>query len=96
MVRNARGRMQPPINDIEDYWSPAEKAHVGRMLACSFHGSPATVRDKLTAFIARAGADELMITAQIYDHQARLRSYEIAAQAREALAREQAEAAPAQ
>ena len=79
MIRNTRGRMQPPIDDIEAYWSPAEKAHVGRMLACSFHGSPATVRDKLTAFIARTGADELMITGPIYDPAARLRSYELLA-----------------
>lgn len=79
MVRNTRGRMQPPIDDIETYWSPAEKAHVNRMLACSFHGSPATVRDRLIAFIERTGADELMITGPIYDHAARVRSYELLA-----------------
>ena len=45
---------------------------------------PDTVRRQLQAFIERTGADELMITAQIFDHQARLRSYEIAAQARDA------------
>ena len=79
MVRNTRGRMQPPIDDIEAYWSPAEKAHVSRMLACSFHGSPATVHDKLAAFIERTGADELMITGPIFDPAARIRSYELLA-----------------
>ena len=79
MVRNTRGRMQPPIDDIEAYWSPAEKAHVNRMLACSFHGAPASVHDKLAAFIERTGADELMVTAPIYDHAARLHSYELLA-----------------
>ena len=79
MVRNTRGRMLPPIDDIEDYWSPAEKAHVQRMLACSFHGSPATIRARLTDFIERTGADELMITGPIYEHAARVRSYELLA-----------------
>ncbi len=48
-------------------------------LSCSAIGAPATVRAAITAFIARTGADELMITSQIHDHQARLRSYEIVA-----------------
>ena len=79
MIRNTRGRMQPPIDDIEAWWTPAEKAHVNRMLACCFHGSPATVRDGLAAFIARTGADELMATGPIYDPQARLHSYALLA-----------------
>ena len=54
------------------------------VLSCSAIGSPETVRRQMQAFVERTGADELMITAQIYDHQARLRSYEIAAQARDA------------
>jgi alkanesulfonate monooxygenase SsuD/methylene tetrahydromethanopterin reductase-like flavin-dependent oxidoreductase (luciferase family) len=49
------------------------------VLSCSAIGSPETVERQLKAFIARTGADELMITSQIYDHAARLRSYEIAA-----------------
>jgi alkanesulfonate monooxygenase SsuD/methylene tetrahydromethanopterin reductase-like flavin-dependent oxidoreductase (luciferase family) len=52
------------------------------VLSCSAIGSPATVRQALHAFVERTGADELMITSQIFDHQARLRSYEIAAAAR--------------
>src|SRR5262245_12906603 len=50
LLRGARGRLQPPIDDIEGYWTPAEKAHASRMLACSFVGSPATVRAALTQF----------------------------------------------
>jgi alkanesulfonate monooxygenase SsuD/methylene tetrahydromethanopterin reductase-like flavin-dependent oxidoreductase (luciferase family) len=49
------------------------------VLSCSAIGSPETVERQLRDFIARTGADELMITSQIYDHAARLRSYEIAA-----------------
>ena len=49
------------------------------MLSCSVVGSPETVRRGLEAFVARTGADELMVTSQIYDHEARLRSYDLAA-----------------
>ena len=83
MLRGTRGQLQPPIDDIDTYWSPLEKAHAQRMLACSFFGSPKTVRAELDAFIAQTGADELMCNAAIYDHGARLRSYELLAQLRD-------------
>ena len=79
MFRGTRGRLQPPIDDIETYWSPAEKMQAFSMLACSFVGSAATVERDLQAFAARTGADELMVASAIYDHAARLRSYEILA-----------------
>lgn len=81
MVRNTRGQMQPPIDDIEQYWTPAEKAQAMRMLACSFTGSPGTIRRELQAFVERTGADELIATGPIFDHAARLRSFELLAQA---------------
>jgi alkanesulfonate monooxygenase SsuD/methylene tetrahydromethanopterin reductase-like flavin-dependent oxidoreductase (luciferase family) len=49
------------------------------VLSCSAIGSPATVSAQLKSFIERTGADELMVTSQIFDHAARLRSYEITA-----------------
>jgi alkanesulfonate monooxygenase SsuD/methylene tetrahydromethanopterin reductase-like flavin-dependent oxidoreductase (luciferase family) len=52
------------------------------VLSCAAVGGPVTVRQQLDAFIERTGADELMITCQMFDHEARLRSYEIAADAR--------------
>jgi alkanesulfonate monooxygenase SsuD/methylene tetrahydromethanopterin reductase-like flavin-dependent oxidoreductase (luciferase family) len=52
------------------------------VLSCSAIGAPDTVEQHLKAFVERTGADELMITSQIYDHAARLRSYEIAAEIR--------------
>ena len=79
MVRNARGQLSAPIDDIDTYWSPAEKAHASRMLSCSFVGSPETLRGQLDAFIERTGADELMVSAAIFEQSARLRSYEILA-----------------
>ena len=78
-VRGARRQLAPPINDIESYWSPMEKAQVSNMLACSFVGSPETVRAGLERFIEQTGADELMIASAIYNHSARLRSYELLA-----------------
>ncbi len=79
MVRGARGKLQPPIDDIEPYWSPAEKAHVSQMLRYAFIGSPETLRRELGAFVAKTGADEIMVTAPIFDHEKRKRSYEIVA-----------------
>jgi luciferase family oxidoreductase group 1 len=80
IVRGTRGRLRPPIDDIDTYWSPAEKAQASAMLACAFVGSAETVRESLARFIADTGADELMIASAIYDHPARLRSYEIFSQ----------------
>jgi luciferase family oxidoreductase group 1 len=77
LFRGARGKLQPPIDDIESYWSPHEKAQAMNMLSRSFVGSPKTVQGGLETFIAETGADEVMVAAAIYDHSKRLRSYEI-------------------
>jgi alkanesulfonate monooxygenase SsuD/methylene tetrahydromethanopterin reductase-like flavin-dependent oxidoreductase (luciferase family) len=53
---------------------------LAEVLSCSAIGSPATVRRDLKAFADRTGADEIIVASMIYDHQARLRSYEIAAE----------------
>lgn len=79
MMRNARGKMQPPIDDIETYWSGAEKAQAQHMLTYSFVGSPQTVKRELGEFLRVTGVDELMVTGSIYDHEARLRSFELLA-----------------
>ncbi|MDB5635040.1 MAG: alkane 1-monooxygenase [Tardiphaga sp.] len=81
MFRGTRGLSQPPIDDIETYWSPAEKAQAMRMLARSIVGSPETVRAGLAALTAETGADELMVVSDVYDHAARLHSYELIAKA---------------
>lgn len=79
MVRGARGLLPPPIDDIENFWSPLEKSQASAMLACSFYGSPETIRAKLDPLIEATGADELMVAAAIWDHKARVRSYELLA-----------------
>jgi len=71
--------LQPPVAAYADRLGPAERAMLDQVLSCSAIGAPGTVRRQLQAFVDRTGADELMITSQIFDHQARLRSYEITA-----------------
>jgi luciferase family oxidoreductase group 1 len=78
-VRGTRGQLPPPIDDIERYWTPMEKAQVSTMLSVSFVGSPRSVLHGLATFIDRTGVDELIVAAAIYDHGARLRSYELLA-----------------
>ena len=79
MVRGARGLMPPPVDAMEGRWSALERAHAERMLACSFVGSPDTVREALGGFVARAGADELMVHVPVFDQEERLRSMELLA-----------------
>ncbi len=81
MVRGARGQLPPPVDDIESFWSPTEKAQASAMLACSFYGSTATIKAKMAPLIEATGADELMVAAAIWDHPARVRSFELLAQA---------------
>jgi len=80
VVRGRRGRLPPPIDDIDSYWTPDEKAQVSAMLERSFVGSRETVRAGLEEFSKQTAVDELIVAAAIYDHIARLRSYEILAQ----------------
>ncbi len=80
LVRGTRTVSRPPIDDIETFWTPAEKTQVMQMLARSIIGSPSTVRAGMEALIAETGADELIIVSDVYDHQARLRSFELIAE----------------
>jgi len=92
MFRGTRGLSQPPIDDIESYWSPMEKSQAMQMLGRSIVGSVATVRAGLQALVADTGADELMIVSDVYDHKVRLRSYEMIADAAKGLASASADA----
>jgi luciferase family oxidoreductase group 1 len=77
MLRRARGLLPPPLENIESYWSPVEKAQASNMLRYAFAGSADTVRSALQLCIAETAADEVMVASAIFDHEARLRSYEI-------------------
>ncbi len=84
--RGVPGQLPPPVNSLDGVWTPMEKAQVEHALSCAVVGSPTRVRDGLADFIARTGADELIITAQVFDHEARKRSYTLVAEQRERMA----------
>jgi luciferase family oxidoreductase group 1 len=72
-------KLPPPVPRYADALPPQARAMLDQVLTCSAIGDAATVKAKIEAFVELTGADELMITSQIYDHGARLRSYEIVA-----------------
>ena len=79
-LRSGRpARLPPPLRHYPQLAGPAERALLDSVMSCSAIGAPDTVRAGLSAFIERTGADELMIASQIFEHSARLRSYEITA-----------------
>ena len=80
LLRGTRGLSQPPIDDIDTYWSPAEKQQASKMLARSVIGDPSIVHAGLAAFVAETAVDELVVVSDIYDHGARLKSFEIIGQ----------------
>ncbi len=84
--RGTPGPLPPPVDNMDDLWSPMEREQAAQALAYSVIGAPDSVERGLQAIIDQTGADELMLTAQIYDHTARLRSFEIAAEVRERMA----------
>ncbi|MGE8234229.1 MAG: LLM class flavin-dependent oxidoreductase [Stenotrophomonas sp.] len=79
--RGTPGRIPAPVDDIEAFWAPHEKAGVERALACSIVGDAAQVAEGLVAFVERHRPDEMMLAANIYDPAARLRSFDLAMQA---------------
>jgi luciferase family oxidoreductase group 1 len=72
-------RLPPPVRDYRERIGPMERGLLDQVLSCSAIGAPATVARSLQAFVARTGADELMINSPMFDPIARLRSYEITA-----------------
>jgi luciferase family oxidoreductase group 1 len=85
MRRNTRGQLPPPIDNLDTFCEPHEKAAVTQMLQCSVVGSLETVKKELRHWLDATGANEILFTGQIFDHQARLRSFEIAAEAAQSL-----------
>jgi luciferase family oxidoreductase group 1 len=83
--RGTPGQIPPPIEDIDSYWSPAEKASASMTLLCSVVGSPNAVERGLLKFIEVMQPDEIITTAHIYDHSARLRSFELLSEIRSRL-----------
>ena len=78
MRLGAPGKLPPPVRDFDLSLGEQERRMLAEFTSCSVVGSPETVRVGMAEFVARTGADELMLVAQIYDHDARLRSFKMA------------------
>lgn len=85
LVRGKPGRLPRPIDDIDQYWNPLERTQASMMLHRSFVGAADMVQQGLEDFIEETGVDEIIVASAIYDHAARLRSYEILAELAQAL-----------
>jgi luciferase family oxidoreductase group 1 len=86
LIRGMPQEVPAPVDTMAGRWSLAERTHVDRMTRISAVGSPATLRKQLEALVESTEADEVIATAQIFDHEARLRSFEIAAEVFQAMA----------
>ncbi len=85
-LRSGRpGKLPPPREGYLAQLGPQAQDLLDHVLACSAIGAAPAIEDQVKAFIARTGADELMITCNMYEHAARLRSFEIMAQLKDAL-----------
>lgn len=80
IITGERNLLQPPVDNIADVLSSYEAEQINQMLACTFVGSKALVKEDMESFLAQTQVDEIMVSAHIFDHQAKLRSYEIFAE----------------
>lgn len=85
IITNKRKPLQPPVNNIEELFDPMELYAVEQMLAVSFIAGPETLKAQLAQFIEQTGVDEIMVSSHMYSHEAKLRSYEIFADAMKSL-----------
>ena len=83
--RGQPGQLPPPIDDIASFAAPVEALQLERSLRCSFVGNFQTVKNGIAGFLAETKADELIVTGHVFDHLARLKSFAIAAEVRDAL-----------
>lgn len=81
IVRGRPGMLNPPVDSMEPLWTPQEKAYVHNSLRFSVAGGKDTVRERLQVLLEQTGADEWIVAGQIYDHHARLKSYQLLSEA---------------
>lgn len=77
IVTGKRELLQPPIDNMDGVWDEMEEAAVNQMLAIAFIGGSEKISAQLQSFVAQTNIDEVMVTSHIYDHQARLHSYQL-------------------
>jgi len=81
IVTGKRSLLQAPVDSMDEVWDPLEEQAVNQMLAVAFIGGPQTIQTQLQSFLAQTQIDEIMVTSHIYDHEARLHSYQLFAEA---------------
>ena len=81
VITGKRKLLQPPAKSMNGIWNVFEEEAVMQMLAYSFIGSPEKIKVELSDFAGKTGIDEIMVTSHIYDHQAKLKSYRLFAEA---------------
>jgi len=77
LITNTRKPIQPPGELPESYRIPAVRSAVNSMMSCTFTGSRDTLRKKMSQFILETGIDELMVSSNMYDREAKLKSFSI-------------------
>ncbi|WP_143960762.1 LLM class flavin-dependent oxidoreductase [Litoribacter populi] len=80
IVRSKSYPLRPPVKSMQGIWSPAEAAAIQNMMACTFIGTKESIQQELEDFIQETQVDEIMVTTNIYDHEDRLRSFELTAE----------------
>ena len=81
IVRGKSYPLRPPVKSMENIWAPHEAAAIQNMMACTFIGTKETIQLELQDFVPQTEVDELMVTTNIYHHEDRLKSFELAAEA---------------
>ncbi len=77
MIRGGRTKLAPPVKSMEPLWLAHEKQHIQTQLRESIHGSPETIKKRLVDLVSRTQADEIMINSMIFEHDAKLHSYQL-------------------
>ncbi|GEO11994.1 LLM class flavin-dependent oxidoreductase [Segetibacter aerophilus] len=80
IIHGSTKPLRPPVTNMDVIWSEPEKAAILQMMKYTFIGSPKTIKGKLEQFLSETQVDEIMVTSHIYDHSARIHSYEILSQ----------------
>ncbi len=80
LIRGRPGKLPPPVESMDNLWNAGERAAIGHRAQYTAVGSASTVRDRLERMLAETGANEVIVVGQIHDHEARLHSFELAAQ----------------
>ncbi|RZK73123.1 MAG: LLM class flavin-dependent oxidoreductase [Pedobacter sp.] len=81
IVTGKRMLLQAPVDNMEDVWDAFEEAQASQMLTCTFIGSKETIQTDLQSFLDQTQVNEVMVSSHIYDHEAKLKSYQIVSEA---------------